>query len=278
MWTAETLRPDCDCGTRRQGSICRPASICSSDQTYPGPGPGFVLNRTVQSAPLSHSGGQHQLRVWLDTANVEIFVDGRIALTTLAFPTRSDSRCVGVVGGGDARSHVAFLSVWTLRAAPVTGVPPTPTQKTDDPDSRALAAQCSYLEGDADSSGKCRCDAGWRGTASDVLDERPTPPTVGYSSSRGRTTWLGSVMRRPAGDFALFVDIAKGEHCSAGQAYYFIVDTGICLSPNPLGPFAEEPAISPLVTMHPTPTLLPTGETTITMFTDPSGAPTLPAG
>jgi sucrose-6-phosphate hydrolase SacC (GH32 family) len=107
-----TLRPDC-------------RSCVSQSKTAPWwSKAAFVLNHTVRSAPLptapQEKGTQHRLRAYLDGNTLEVFLNGRLAITTIAFPTRSDSTCVGIVGG------VASLKAWRLKDAPTTGVPPMP--------------------------------------------------------------------------------------------------------------------------------------------------------
>ena len=105
-----------------------------------------------------------------------------------------------------------------------------------------------------------------------MLDERPTPATAGYQAPDDRSTWLGSVVRRESGDFALFVDDIQGRKC-AGEAAYYLTATALATGTNPLGPFKAERIISPQVTMHPTATVAPTGETIVTTFTSAANRP-----
>ena len=106
-----------------------------------------------------------------------------------------------------------------------------------------------------------------------MLDERPTHPTAGYTAQDDRSTWLGSVVRRDAtNDYSLLVDEVQGRSC-AGEAAYYLTATRFATGTNPLGPFTDGPIISPQVTMHPTATVAPTGETVVTTFTSTANKP-----
>ena len=72
-----TLRPDCRSCVSKDGPWWSKAA--------------FVLNHTIRSAPLpAPQGTQHRLRAYLDGNTLELFLDGRLAITTIAFPTRGD--------------------------------------------------------------------------------------------------------------------------------------------------------------------------------------------
>jgi hypothetical protein len=147
--------------------------------------------------------------------------------------------------------------------------PPTPAPPAPQPIEPGNT--CSY-NGDV-AGGHCVCDRGWKGRVCDVLDERPTHPTAGYTAQDDRSTWLGSVVRRDAtNDYALLVDEVQGRSC-AGEAAYYLTATRFATGTNPLGPFTDGPIISPQVTMHPTATVAPTGETVVTTFTSIANKP-----
>jgi hypothetical protein len=81
------------------------------------------------------------------------------------------------------------------------------------------------------------------------------------------------VVRRDASkDYALLIDDIQGQKC-AGEAAYYLTATGFATGRNPLGPFTGERIISPQVTMHPTATIAPTGETVVTTFTSTANKP-----
>ena len=82
-----------------------------------------VANRTVLYAPLPES-SSHQIRVFLDGHNCEIFADERVSITTNLFPTLPSSLCSGVVIG-EAGGAISGLHVHRLAAAPVQGLPDT---------------------------------------------------------------------------------------------------------------------------------------------------------
>ena len=62
----------------------------------------FPRNLTAMYAPLPPLGpsGQRELVVYVDGSAIEVFVDARVALTTLAFPQLAESTCVTVLAPG----------------------------------------------------------------------------------------------------------------------------------------------------------------------------------
>ena len=89
-----------------------------------------VSNLTILYAPLPKR-ATHNIRVFLDGYNVEVFADERVAITTNVFPVLSDATCVGV-DITSAAAEVSSLDVWTLNPAPITGVPYASAHKSDD--------------------------------------------------------------------------------------------------------------------------------------------------
>lgn len=177
-------------------------------------------------------------------------------------------------------SLTAAKSEWKFHTEPGSGIPlrlrlgaapPGPPAPPAPSPPVQVGNTCSY-NGDV-KSGECVCDAGWRGRVCDVLDERPTHPSAGYQAPDDRSTWLGSVVPRKATkDFALLVDDIRGHHC-AGEPAYYLTSTTLATSSNPLGPFTNPITISPQVTMHPTATQAPTGETIVTSFRSAANTP-----
>ena len=80
-----------------------------------------VSNHTILYAPLP-TRGTHNIRVFLDGYNLEVFADERVAITTNVFPVLLNATCVGV-DVASAAAEVSRLDVWALNPAPVTGTP-----------------------------------------------------------------------------------------------------------------------------------------------------------
>eukprot|EP01043_Picozoa_sp_COSAG02_P006096 COSAG02_NODE_170_length_31534_cov_33.568498_15_plen_1274_part_00 len=155
--------------------------------------------------------------------------------------------------------------------SPAPSPPKPPSPAPSPPKPIAPGNTCSY-NGEV-AGGRCVCDHGWKGRVCDVLDERPTYSSAGYTAAANRSTWLGSVVRRGAtNDYVLLVDDIQGQKCGGEPAYY-LTATGFANGSNPLGPFTDERIISPQVTMHPTATIAPTGEIVVTSFTNTANKP-----
>ena len=100
-----------------------------------------VSNLTILYAPLPKR-ATHNIRVFLDGYNVEVFADERVAITTNVFPVLSDATCVGV-DITSAAAEVSSLDVWTLNPAPITGVPYASAHKSDDKAALDSSGRCS---------------------------------------------------------------------------------------------------------------------------------------
>jgi beta-fructofuranosidase len=76
-----------------------------------------------RNAPLEIAPGEPiQLHVFLDNSVVEVFVNGRITLSSRIYPTRSDS--VGLaLFARNGRIHLPALNIWQLNAANVAPPP-----------------------------------------------------------------------------------------------------------------------------------------------------------
>ena len=80
-----------------------------------------VSNHTILYAPLPKRAA-HNIRVFLDGYNLEVFADERVAISTNVFPVLSNATCVGVDISSVA-AEVSSLDVWALNPAPITGAP-----------------------------------------------------------------------------------------------------------------------------------------------------------
>ena len=93
----------------RTNSSLTPDATGSGD---PGVRNWFPQNRTVLFAPLKDAAiasGAYNLRVYIDGSVLEIFVNNRVSLTGLVFPTLQDAVHIGVGGSG-----FESLDVWLL--------------------------------------------------------------------------------------------------------------------------------------------------------------------
>eukprot|EP00039_Didymoeca_costata_P005084 m.78312 g.78312 ORF g.78312 m.78312 type:complete len:705 (+) comp12665_c0_seq7:96-2210(+) len=87
-------------------------------------GAAFVPNRTVLVAPLP-PGNSHNIRVFLDGHNLEVFGDERVSITTNLFPTMTTSQCVGVQNMDHANgNYITDLQIYKLNQAVTQGIPP----------------------------------------------------------------------------------------------------------------------------------------------------------